>query len=214
MAVRPPTPASGHITAATGDHKTPLPLFNFWPTNTNNTLLTGPRTNDNAATYNVGTAMQSIGNPNYPMLKAFADTCAFWDEIGRGAIEKHDLALSLDLKNKIADRWGAGYLYSPKDDPELLSALTSFSPFPQGERAGGARPVRGRDGAVDHLRDAHAGGVRHRHPQHGGAGDRLARAASSDAHLHASLPLDRGHRPAGWRDGGADVEDGGGVRGG
>ena len=107
----------------------PLPLFNFWPTNTNNTVLTGPRTNENAATYNIGTAMQSIGNPNYPMLKAFAQTCEFWDGIGRDVIERHDLTLSLYLKQKIADRWGGAHLYSPKDDPELLSALTSFSPF-------------------------------------------------------------------------------------
>ncbi|MDR4308545.1 aminotransferase class V-fold PLP-dependent enzyme [Chelatococcus sambhunathii] len=111
------------------DRNNPLPLFNFWPTNTNNTLLTGPRTNENAATYGIGTALQSIGNPNYPMLKAFAETCQFWDRIGRRTIEKHDLTLSLYLKGKIAEVWGVEHLYSPKDDPELLSALTSFSPF-------------------------------------------------------------------------------------
>jgi isopenicillin-N epimerase len=107
----------------------PLPLFNFWPTNTNNSLLTGPRTNANAETYAIGTAVQSIGNPNYPMLKAFAECCTFWDGIGRGVIEKHDLTLSLYLKQKIASEWSVDNLYSPKDDPELLSALTSFSPF-------------------------------------------------------------------------------------
>lgn len=107
----------------------PLPLFNFWPSNTNNAAFTGPRTNDNAATYNIGTVMQSIGNPNYPMLKAFAETCEFWDRIGRDVIQSHDLTLSAYLKTKIVERWGVANLYSPKDDPELVSALTSFSPF-------------------------------------------------------------------------------------
>lgn len=111
------------------DRNNPLPLFNFWPTNTNNTLLTEPRTNANAATYNIGTAVQSIGNPNYPMLKAFQDCCTFWDDIGRNVIEKHDLALSAYLKQKLAAAFGVAKLYSPKDDPELVSALTSFSPF-------------------------------------------------------------------------------------
>lgn len=107
----------------------PLPLFNFWPTNTNNTVLTGPRTNENAATYNIGSAVQSIGNPNYPMLQAFAECCQFWDQIGRDVIERHDLTLSAYLKQRIVDVWGVANLYSPKDDPELVSALTSFSPF-------------------------------------------------------------------------------------
>lgn len=107
----------------------PLPLFNFWPSNTNNALFTEPRTNANVETYNIGSVVQSIGNPNYPMLQAFTECCAFWDDIGRQAIEKHDLALSLYLKKKIVDVWGVANLYSPKDDPLLLSALTSFSPF-------------------------------------------------------------------------------------
>lgn len=107
----------------------PLPLFNFWPTNTGNTSFTGPRTNANAASYGIGTRVQSIGNPNYPMLKSFSEVCVFWDQIGRAAIEQHDLALSLYLKQRIAAKWGAAYLYSPMGDPELMSALTSFSPF-------------------------------------------------------------------------------------
>lgn len=107
----------------------PLPLFNFWPSNTNSSTFTEPRTNANAETYNIGTVVQSIGNPNYPMLRAFSDVCGFWDQIGRKVIEKHDLNLSAYLKRRIVDVWGGGYLYSPKDDPELVSALTSFSPF-------------------------------------------------------------------------------------
>ncbi len=106
----------------------PLPLFNFWPTNTNATV-TGPRTNANADTYAIGSRVQSIGNPNYPMLKAFSETCVYWDQIGRQAIEDHDLALSAYLKQKIAQTWGVDYLYSPMGDPELVSALTSFNPF-------------------------------------------------------------------------------------
>jgi selenocysteine lyase/cysteine desulfurase len=107
----------------------PLPVFNFWPTNTNNAALTGPRTAANAATYNIGGLVQSIGNPNYPMLKAFSETCVMWDQIGRQAIQNHDLALSAYLKQKIVQNWGANHLYSPMGDPELVSALTSFNPF-------------------------------------------------------------------------------------
>lgn len=107
----------------------PLPVFNFWPSITGNTAFTGPRTNANAATYGVGGRVQQIGNPNYPMLRAFAETCQYWDSIGRGAIEAHDLALSAYLKQRIVAHWGAANLYSPMNDPELVSALTSFSPF-------------------------------------------------------------------------------------
>jgi isopenicillin-N epimerase len=39
------------------------------------------------------------------------------------------LALSAYLKEKIVERWGLDSLYSPKDDPKLVSALTSFNPF-------------------------------------------------------------------------------------
>lgn len=107
----------------------PLPVFNFWPSNTNNTALTGPRTQANAATYTIGTRVQSIGNPNYPMLKVFSECCTYWDTIGRAAIQAHDLALSAYLKTKIAQTWGAARLYCPMNDPELVSALTSFHPF-------------------------------------------------------------------------------------
>ena len=63
------------------------------------------------------------------MLKAFSEVCQYWDEIGRQAIEDHDLSLAAYLKERIAAIWGVQHLYSPKDDPELVSALTSFSPF-------------------------------------------------------------------------------------
>jgi selenocysteine lyase/cysteine desulfurase len=107
----------------------PLPVFDFWPTNTGSTAITSPRTAANAATYQIGAKVQQIGNPNYPMLRAFADVCLYWDAVGRQAIQDHDLALSAYLKNRIAQVWGVANLYSPKDDPELVSALTSFSPF-------------------------------------------------------------------------------------
>lgn len=117
-----------YIRNRVSDHN-PLPVFNFWPSITGNTSFTGPRTSANAATYGIGTRVQSVGNPNYPMLKAFSETCLYWDQIGRGAIEQHDLALSLYLKQRIAGHWGATNLYCPMGDPELMSALTSFSPF-------------------------------------------------------------------------------------
>ena len=39
------------------------------------------------------------------------------------------MALSAYLKERIAEIWGVASLYSPKDDPKLVSALTSFNPF-------------------------------------------------------------------------------------
>lgn len=107
----------------------PLPVFNFWPQITNSTTFTGPRTAANAETYGIGSRLQGIGNPYYPQIEAFTQCCEFWDQIGRPVIERHDLTLSLYLKQKLADVWGVESLYSPKDQPELLSAITSFSPF-------------------------------------------------------------------------------------
>jgi selenocysteine lyase/cysteine desulfurase len=52
-----------------------------------------------------------------------------WDGIGRQRIEDHVLSLSAYLKELVAERWGVDRLYSPKDDPRLVCALTSFNPF-------------------------------------------------------------------------------------
>ncbi|MPN23338.1 hypothetical protein SDC9_170726 [bioreactor metagenome] len=63
------------------------------------------------------------------MFASLVQACNMWQEIGRKKIETYDLALAAYLKEKIVERWGVESLYSPKDDPKLLSALTSFNPF-------------------------------------------------------------------------------------
>jgi selenocysteine lyase/cysteine desulfurase len=81
------------------------------------------------ATYDVAAVLSSIGSRDAPGLRALADSCAMWDEIGRQTIEDYVMGLSMHLKESIAERWGVEALCAPKDDPELLSALTSFNPF-------------------------------------------------------------------------------------
>jgi isopenicillin-N epimerase len=52
-----------------------------------------------------------------------------WDRIGRQRIKDHVVGLASYLKELVAERWGVQSLYSPKDDPRLVCALTSFNPF-------------------------------------------------------------------------------------
>lgn len=77
--------------------------------------------------------MTSCGSVHTPMFTALAKSCEIWDNIGRKKIETYDLALSSYLKEKIVERWGVESLYSPKDDPKLLSAVSSFNPFQKKE---------------------------------------------------------------------------------
>jgi selenocysteine lyase/cysteine desulfurase len=63
------------------------------------------------------------------MFRALVSACGVWDQVGRKKIETYDLTLSAYLKERIAETWGVDRLYSPKDDPKLVSAVTSFNPF-------------------------------------------------------------------------------------
>ncbi|MEX0732938.1 MAG: aminotransferase class V-fold PLP-dependent enzyme [Aquisalimonadaceae bacterium] len=123
----------------------PLPLPEFYPVTTGSfsseshmvSRIDGipgqvhwsERTAGPTATYDVAAVLSSIGSRNAPALNAMGKACDMWDEIGRDVIEDYVLGLSMHLKESVADRWGVGALSSPKDDPELLSALTSFNPF-------------------------------------------------------------------------------------
>lgn len=105
-----------------------LPLPNWFPIHTSS--YTGlPRTTNNVATYNIGNTITSCGSLHTPMFSALVKACEQWDEIGRQKIETYILTLGSYLKERIAERWGVDRLYSPKDDPKLLSAITSFNPF-------------------------------------------------------------------------------------
>jgi isopenicillin-N epimerase len=120
----------------------PLPLPEYYPVTTSSystnmsridgvpgTVPWTERAIGSVATYDIAAVLSSIGSRDAPGLNALADSCAMWDEIGRDTIEDYVIGLSMHLKESIAERWGVQALGSPKDDPELVSALTSFNPF-------------------------------------------------------------------------------------
>lgn len=107
----------------------PLPLPKWWPIHTSAYVTGRERTTTGTATYDIGSVITSCGSLHTPMFTALVRACEQWEEIGRQKIETYVLGLSAYLKEKIAERWGVDRLYSPKDDPKLVSALTSFNPF-------------------------------------------------------------------------------------
>jgi selenocysteine lyase/cysteine desulfurase len=113
----------------------PLPLTPYFPVVTSSYAPTiggvpwTERATGPVATFDIAAVLQSCGSKHAPLLNALGAACDFWDEIGRANIEDYVLGLSARLKEAVARFWGADLLYSPKDDPELVSALTSFNPF-------------------------------------------------------------------------------------
>jgi selenocysteine lyase/cysteine desulfurase len=113
----------------------PLPLPAYFPVTTSSYASTiggvpwSNRATGPVATYDIASVIQSCGSKHSPLINAVGTACDLWDSLGREAIQDYILSLSMRLKNSIANRWGTRALYAPKDDPELLSALTSFSPF-------------------------------------------------------------------------------------
>jgi selenocysteine lyase/cysteine desulfurase len=111
----------------------PLPLPAYFPVVTSS-YSGGPswfnRATGPVATFNIGNVIQSCGSKHTPLINALGTACDMWDEIGRQTIQDYILGLAGYLKDSIVARFGGtAALYAPKDDPELLSALTSFNPF-------------------------------------------------------------------------------------
>jgi len=106
----------------------PLPLPRLWPTNSSN-YSTLANIYPRGPGVNIADRLQSCGSMNRPVYLSWGKSCAIWDQIGRQKIQDYVLSMSSNLKNRIASEWGVGALYSPKDDPRLVSALTSFNPF-------------------------------------------------------------------------------------
>lgn len=102
----------------------PLPLPDWFPIHTSSYSRNQPR-----GAYDIAATVTSCGSLHVPMFRSLARACEMWDSIGRKKIETYDLTLSAYLKEKIVERWGVDSLYSPKDDPKLVSALTCFNPF-------------------------------------------------------------------------------------
>jgi isopenicillin-N epimerase len=113
----------------------PLPLPAYFPVTTSSYAPTiggvpwANRATGPVATYDIGSVIQSCGSKHSPLINSVGVACDLWDSIGRQSIQDYILGLAMRLKTSIANRWGTRALYAPKDDPELLSALTSFSPF-------------------------------------------------------------------------------------
>jgi isopenicillin-N epimerase len=111
----------------------PNPLPEFWPTITSTDLYPEaglpPRTSNGTASYDVAALLQNAGNPNLAQMAGFSAACGLWDRLGRQNIQNHSIGLANRLKAGVAERWGIAALYSPKTDPRLLSAMTTFNPF-------------------------------------------------------------------------------------
>ncbi|WP_419994924.1 aminotransferase class V-fold PLP-dependent enzyme [Streptomyces boninensis] len=110
----------------------PNPLPEFWPVVSSGYPAEGgrpPRSDGPKESYDIAADLQSVGNGSLAIMAGVGNVCEIWDRIGRQRIEKHVLGLSGYLKELIAERWGVKSLYSPKDDPRLVCALTSFAPF-------------------------------------------------------------------------------------
>lgn len=106
----------------------PLPLPNWFPIHTSS-WTAHQRGATRTPAYDIGSTITSCGSLHTPMFHSLVSSCQMWDQIGRKKIETYDLALSAYLKEKIAEKWGVERLYSPKDDPKLVSAVSSFNPF-------------------------------------------------------------------------------------
>ncbi len=106
----------------------PLPLPKWFPVHTSS-YSTRERTTNGTETFDIAASVTSCGSVHTPMFQALVNACQLWDSIGRKKIETYDLTLSAYLKEKIVERWGIDSLYSPKDDPKLCCALTSWNPF-------------------------------------------------------------------------------------
>jgi selenocysteine lyase/cysteine desulfurase len=106
----------------------PLPLPEWFPIHTSSWPV-HQRPGTRSPSYDIGSTITSCGSLHTPMFHALVSACQMWDQIGRKKIETYDLALSAYLKERICELWGVERLYSPKDDPKLVSAVTSFNPF-------------------------------------------------------------------------------------
>ncbi|GLW96631.1 aminotransferase [Microtetraspora sp. NBRC 16547] len=110
----------------------PNPLPEFWPMISSSYPAEGglpPRSSGSKESYDIAKYLQSVGNGSIAVMAGVKNVCEVWDRIGRGRIQDYVLGLSSHLKDLIVERWGVQSLYSPKDDPRLVCALTSFNPF-------------------------------------------------------------------------------------
>jgi len=110
----------------------PNPLPEFWPVVSSGYPVDGgrpPRSDGPKESYDIASDLQKVGNGSLAVMAGVGKVCEVWDRIGRQRIQDYVLGLSAHLKELVVERWGVKSLYSPKDDPRLACALTSFAPF-------------------------------------------------------------------------------------
>lgn len=133
----------------------PLPLPDFWPVISTLYPMMGeppPRTRTSTESYNIGDFVQGAGSGNIARGHALARACQIWDQIGRDRIERRIMRLGDYARERVADRFGTGALYSPGADPRLRSPLIAFNPFPGAEDSWHVKKV---DALVKRLQSEH-----------------------------------------------------------
>jgi len=101
----------------------PLPLPTWYPVHTS---AYGSTVREQ---YDIAQRITQCGSLHTPMFEALVAASEMWDALGRKNVETYVLTLSSYLKERIVERWGVESLYSPKDDPRLITGLTGFNPF-------------------------------------------------------------------------------------
>jgi len=104
-------------------------LPKFWTQNSSMyTFAVAPYGNVRGS-FDIAYSLQYRGQLNIPAQLAMMDSCAMWEEIGRGRIEEYVCELSSYLKGQLMDDFdGVGTFFCP-DLPEFTTGLTSFNPF-------------------------------------------------------------------------------------
>lgn len=103
-------------------------LADFWSDRQPTYWAVNSSLNQYVPVFGLQTALQYIGQDNFPAKRALADVCDLWAQIGRARIEQHDKALSGLTKQLIRSVFPQAVIYSP-DLPALTSGITAFNPF-------------------------------------------------------------------------------------
>ena len=105
---------------------TPLPRFHIIRSSARDIPFDGSRPAD----FDIGAAMSRYGFPESADWRALGDVCALWDEVGRARIQAWTHNLADYLRSRIAAAFGDDALLQPTVDPQLMSAIVCFNPFP------------------------------------------------------------------------------------
>lgn len=113
------------------DNSNPLPLAAFYPVRGQSfragNFAGDPQGSGGSRNYDIAAYNTPGGNPNYPQLLAFVDSCNLWQQIGRQAIEDRILSMSAYVRTRIVSEWGEQALVSDAN-PALSCGLTAFIP--------------------------------------------------------------------------------------